>query len=216
MKESAKNSNDPSRRAFIRNAAIASSVFIVPRHVLGGPGLTAPSDQLNLAAIGAGGKGASDIRNASVNGRERVIALCDVDFAGSAKESVERFPKAKRYADYREMLDKEKDIDALTISTPDHVHGPAAKYAMERGKHVYVQKPMTHNIREARFLTEMARAQKVVTQMGNQGGSNALLKLVQGWIDEDRIGKVSKVQIWTNRPVWPQGGPFPAPSPGEK
>src|SRR3546814_17672439 len=91
------------------------------------------------------------------------------------------------------MLDKEKDIDALTISTPDHVHGPAAKYAMERGKHVYVQKPMTHNIREARLLTQMARDQKVVTQMGNQGGSNPLLKLVQKWIDdrseERRVGK---------------------------
>src|SRR3546814_749537 len=176
----------------------------------------APSDQLNLAAIGAGGKGASDIRNASVNGRERVIALCDVDFGGSAKASVERFPKAKLYADFREMLDKEKDIDALTISTPDHVHGPAAKYAMERGKHVYVQKPMTHNIREARLLTQMARDQKVVTQMGNQGGSNPLLKLVQKWIDDDQIGKISNVKIWTNRPVWPQGGAFPPAAPGEK
>lgn len=195
---------------------MASSVFIVPRHVLGGAGFIAPSDQLNLAAIGAGGKGASDIRNASVNGRERVVALCDVDFKGSAKASVERFPKAKLYADYREMLDKEKSIDAVTISTPDHVHAPAAKYAMERGKHVYVQKPMTHNIREARILTQMARDQKVVTQMGNQGASNELLKLVQEWVDNDRIGKVAKVQIWTNRPVWPQGGPFPKPAPGEK
>lgn len=195
---------------------MASSVFIVPRHVLGGAGFIAPSDQLNLAAIGAGGKGASDIRNASVNGRERVVALCDVDFNGSAKASVERFPKAKLYADYREMLDKEKSIDAVTISTPDHVHAPAAKYAMERGKHVYVQKPMTHNIREARILTQMARDQKVVTQMGNQGASNELLKLVQEWVDNDRIGKVAKVQIWTNRPVWPQGGPFPKPAPGEK
>ena len=190
--------------------------FIVPRNVLGGAGFTAPSDQLNLAAIGAGGKGASDIELASVGGRERVVALCDVDFSGSAKRSVERFPTAKLYADYREMLDKEKDIDAVTISTPDHVHGPAAKYAMERGKHVYVQKPMTHNIREARMLTEMARSQKVVTQMGNQGGSNPLLKLVQKWVDEDRIGAVSKVQVWTNRPVWPQGGAFPKAEPGAK
>lgn len=216
MKGPRKDTSNRSRRDFIKNAAIASSVFIVPRHVLGGAGFTAPSDQLNLAAIGAGGKGASDIRNASVDGRERVIALCDVDFQGSAKTSVERFPDAKLYADYREMLDKEKDIDAVTISTPDHVHGPAAKYAMERGKHVYVQKPLTHNIREARILTQMARDQKVVTQMGNQGGSNELLKLVQEWVDQDRIGKVSKVQIWTNRPVWPQGGPFPQAAPGKK
>jgi len=211
--EPEKPNSGQSRREFIKNAAIASSFFIVPRNVLGGAGFTAPSDQLNLAAIGAGGKGASDIELASVGGRERVVALCDVDFSGSAKRSVERFPTAKLYADYREMLDKEKDIDAVTISTPDHVHGPAAKYAMERGKHVYVQKPMTHNIREARMLTEMARSQKVVTQMGNQGGSNPLLKLVQKWVDEDRIGAVSKVQVWTNRPVWPQGGAFPRQSP---
>ncbi|GAB3234537.1 Gfo/Idh/MocA family oxidoreductase [Algoriphagus aestuariicola] len=216
MKKPEQASSGQTRRDFIKNAAIASSFFIVPRHVLGGVGFTSPSDQLNLAAIGAGGKGASDIELASVGGRERVVALCDVDFSGSAKRSVERFPQAKLYADYREMLDKEKDIDALTISTPDHVHGPAAKYAMDRGKHVYVQKPMTHNIREARMLTQLARDKKVVTQMGNQGGSNPLLKLVQQWVDEDRIGPVSKVQIWTNRPVWPQGGPFPSPDPSKK
>ncbi|MFC4872579.1 Gfo/Idh/MocA family protein [Negadavirga shengliensis] len=216
MKKPNKKSLENSRRNFLKNAAIASSIFIVPRHVLGGPGYTAPSDQLNLAAIGAGGKGASDIRNASVNGRERVVALCDVDFSGSASRSVENFPKAKLYHDYREMLDKEKDIDAVTISTPDHVHGPAAKYAMERGVHVYVQKPMTHNIREARMLTEMARSNKIVSQMGNQGGSNPLLDMVQKWVDSDKLGKISKVQIWTNRPVWPQGIEFPQPNEGEK
>jgi predicted dehydrogenase len=216
MQKPAKNSSNNSRRDFIKNAAIASSFMIVPRHVLGGVGFIAPSDQLVLAAIGAGGKGASDIKNASVNGRERVLALCDVDFSGSAKASVDRFPKAKLYADYREMLDKEKDIDAVTISTPDHVHGPAAKYAMDRGKHVYVQKPMTQNIKEARMLTELARTQKVVTQMGNQGGSNELLKLVQKWVDDDKIGKVHKVEVWTNRPVWPQGGAFPEPNPSAK
>jgi predicted dehydrogenase len=209
MNKNQKNQLD--RRSFIKNTAVLSSFFIVPRHVLGGKGFTAPSDRLNLAAIGAGGKGRSDIKYASVKGRERVAALCDVDFSGSAKDSVKEFPQAKLYADYREMLDKEKDIDAVTISTPDHVHGPAAKYAMERGKHVYVQKPMTHNIREARMLTQMARDQKIVSQMGNQGGSNPLLKTVQGWIDSGKLGKISKVQIWTNRPVWPQGNAMPAP-----
>ena len=201
MSEKKTDQSDNSRRSFIKKGAIASSVFIVPRHVLGGVGFTAPSDKLNIAAIGAGGKGASDIRNASVNGRENIVALCDVDFAGSAKASVERFPKAKLYADYREMLEKQKDIDAVTISTPDHVHGPAAAFAMERGKHVYVQKPMTHNIREARMLTEMAREHKIVSQMGNQGGSNELLKMVQKWVDSGVIGNIYKVQIWTNRPV---------------
>ncbi len=200
-----------SRRDFLKKGAIASTIFIVPRHVLGGVGYLAPSDRLNLAAIGAGGKGASDIMNASVNGREQVAALCDVDFSGSAKRSVESFPKAKLYNDFREMLDKEKGIDAVTISTPDHVHGPAAVYAMERGIHVYVQKPMTHNIREARMLTEMARSKKIVTQMGNQGGSNALLGIVQKWVDSGVLGNISKVQIWTNRPVWPQGYAMPEP-----
>ncbi|GGW38115.1 Gfo/Idh/MocA family protein [Arenibacter certesii] len=207
---------DASRRSFIKKGAMASSIFIVPRFVLGGVGYTAPSDRLNLAAIGSGGKGSSDIRNASVGGRENVVALCDVDFSGSATRSVALFPKAKLYADYREMLDKEKGIDAVTISTPDHVHGPAAVYAMQRGIHVYVQKPMTHNIREARMLTEMARDKKIVTQMGNQGGSNPLLGMVQKWIDSGVLGKIAKVQVWTNRPVWPQGGAMPQPDPSSK
>tara|TARA_R110002012_G_scaffold52908_2_gene135966 strand:- start:16791 stop:18257 length:1467 start_codon:yes stop_codon:yes gene_type:complete len=216
MKKKKSNKSVDSRRSFIKKGALASSIFFVPRHVLGGVGYTAPSDRLNIAAIGAGGKGASDIRNASVGGREKVVALCDVDFSGSAKKSVELFPKAKLYADFREMLDKEKGIDAVTISTPDHVHGPAAKYAMERGINVYVQKPMTHNIREARMLTEMARSNKIVTQMGNQGGSNPLLGMVQKWVDSGELGKISKVQVWTNRPVWPQGGAFPKPDPSAK
>jgi predicted dehydrogenase len=205
-----------SRRTFMKQAAVGATAMIVPRHVLGGVGYTAPSDQLNLAAIGAGGKGSSDIRNASVNGRERVVALCDVDFSGSASRSVEAFPDAKLYADFRVMLDQEKDIDAVTISTPDHIHGPAAFRAMERGIHVYVQKPMTHNIREARTLTELARRNKIVTQMGNQGGSNPLLGMVQRWVDSGVLGKISKVQVWTNRPVWPQGNAMPEPDESKK
>ncbi len=212
MKKKHSKSTTNSRRSFLKKGAMASSIFIVPRHVLGGVGYLAPSDRLNLAAIGAGGKGSSDIKNASVNGREKVVALCDVDFSGSAKRSVENFPKAKLYHDYREMLEKEKGIDAVTISTPDHVHGPAAAFAMQRGVHVYVQKPMTHNIREARMLTEMARSNKIVSQMGNQGGSNPLLNMVQKWVDSDALGKISKVQVWTNRPVWPQGYAMPEPN----
>ena len=123
-------SKKQTRRDFNKKVVMASSLFIVPRHVLGGKGYVAPSDQLNIAAIGAGGKGASDINNASVQGRERVVALCDVDFSGSAASTVKMFPKANLYADYRIMLDKEKDIDAVTISTPDHVHGPADSFAM--------------------------------------------------------------------------------------
>jgi predicted dehydrogenase len=216
MKNQPSSRKGISRRSFVKKGAIASSIFIVPRHVLGGVGYTAPSDQLNLAAIGAGGKGISDIANASVGGRERVVALCDVDFSGTAATSVTAFPNAKLYNDYRVMLDKEKDIDAVTISTPDHVHGPAASFAMERRKHVYVQKPLTHNIREARMLTKMARENKIVSQMGNQGGSNPLLGMVQNWVDSGALGKISKVQVWTNRPVWPQGMAMPAPDEGLK
>ena len=201
-----------SRRNFIKKSSvIGAGIFIVPRNVLGGQGYTSPSDQLNLAAIGSGGKGTSDIMNASVNGRERVVALCDVDFSGSAKRSIENFPKAKLFSDYRKMLEEVKEIDAVTISTPDHVHAPAAVFAMNRKKHVYVQKPITHNIREARVLTELARKQKVVTQMGNQGGSNPLLNIVQKWVDSGKVGKISEVKVWTNRPVWPQGIKMPDP-----
>lgn len=201
-----------SRRNFIKKSSvIGAGIFIVPRNVLGGQGYTSPSDQLNLAAIGSGGKGTSDIMNASVNGRERVVALCDVDFSGSAKRSIENFPKAKLFSDYRIMLEEVKEIDAVTISTPDHVHAPAAVFAMNRKKHVYVQKPITHNIREARVLTELARKQKVVTQMGNQGGSNPLLNMVQKWVDTGKVGKISEVKVWTNRPVWPQGIKMPDP-----
>ena len=211
-----KNSKRNARRSFLKNSLAMTAITIIPRHVLGGKGYKAPSDQLNIAAIGSGGKGASDISNAARNGNARVSALCDVDFSGTAAATVKRFPKAKRYADFRKMLDKEKNLDAVTISTPDHVHGVAAVYAMERGKHVYVQKPITHNIREARILTEMARKQKVVTQMGNQGGSNPLLNTVQEWVDSHVIGKISKVQIWTNRPVWPQGIEMPKSDPSAK
>src|SRR3954471_877692 len=123
MNKDKRMKSEVSRRKFIKQTMLASSIMIVPRHVLGGIGFTAPSDQLVLAAIGAGGKGTSDIKNASVNGREKIAALCDVDFSGSAKKSVENFPGAKLYSDYRIMFDEMKDIDAVTISTPDHVHG---------------------------------------------------------------------------------------------
>lgn len=216
MTKDPKETSSLSRKDFIKKSALASSFIFLPRHVLGGSGYTAPSDRLNIAAIGAGGKGISDIANASVNGRERVAALCDVHFSGSASRAVEAFTEAKRYHDYRVMFDREPDIDAVTISTPDHIHAPAAKAAMERGIHVYVQKPVTHNIREARMLTEMAREQRVVTQMGNQGASNPLLGMVQEWIDSGVLGKINEVKIWTNRPVWPQGFAMPEPDPSQK
>tara|TARA_B110000459_G_C16621545_1_gene502007 strand:+ start:2860 stop:4329 length:1470 start_codon:yes stop_codon:yes gene_type:complete len=202
-----------SRRSFIKKGIAVSSIFIIPRHTLGGVGYTAPSDQLALAGIGVGGKGETDIINASVNGRERVIALCDTDSSGlgGVSNSIKRFSDAKFYDNFKKMLDTEKDIDAVTISTPDHTHAAAAVYAMQRGIHIYVQKPLTHNIFEARLLTEMAREKKAVTQMGNQGASNPDQLQIQKWINEGAIGTISKVNVWTNRPVWPQGIPMKQP-----
>ncbi len=202
-----------SRRKFLKTSAVgAAGIMIVPRHVLG-RGYIPPSDKLNLAAIGAGGKGWSDIRNAYNDGAENVVALCDVDTnrAGNARE---KWPKAKFFKDFRIMLEEMKDeIDAVTISTPDHVHGVAAKTAMDLGMHVYVQKPLTHNIYEARMLTELARKQKVVSQMGNQGASNPGQAQMMEWFNKGMIGKVHTVYVWTNRPVWPQGIPVPTDKP---
>ncbi len=199
-----------SRRRVLKNGALAaSSFFIVPRHVLG-KGYRAPSDKINLASIGAGGKGRSDIMNAWNKGAENVVALCDVD-RDRAGESIKKFDKAKVYSDFRKMFDEmSDDIDAVTISTPDHTHYVSAMAAMQLGKHVYVQKPLTHNIYEARKLTEAAREYKVVTQMGNQGASNPDQKLMAEWFDQGLIGAVHTVEVWTNRPVWPQGIPVPS------
>ncbi len=204
-----KDKKSTSRRKFLKTGALASgSFFIVPRHVLG-KGYIPPSDRLNLAAIGAGGKGFGDIRNASDNGANNVVALCDVD-SKAATRARTAFPEAKYFKDFRVMLEKmDKDIDAVTISTPDHVHGVAAMSAMTLGKHVYVQKPLTHNIYEARQLTEAARKYKVVTQMGNQGASHPGQVQMKKWFDEGLVGKVHTVEVWTNRPVWPQGIPVP-------
>ncbi|MEO1451181.1 MAG: Gfo/Idh/MocA family oxidoreductase [Bacteroidota bacterium] len=198
-----------SRRRFVRNTTLAAAgLTIVPRHVLG-RGYVAPSDKLNLAAIGAGGKGFSDIRNAWNDGAENVVALCDVD-VNMARRARELFPKAKLYKDFRVMIDDMgKDIDGVTISTPDHTHAVAAMAAMQNGIHVYVQKPLTHNIREARQLTEAARKYRIVSQMGNQGASNPGQVQMQQWFDKGLIGKVHTVYVWTNRPVWPQGIPVP-------
>ncbi len=199
-----------SRRKFLQTGALAAvgSFFIVPRHVLG-KGFLAPSDKLNIAGIGVAGKGFSDVNNAWNNGANNIVALCDVDLAYAAKQ-FEKHPKAKKYQDFRQMLEKErKNIDAVTVSTADHTHAVAALAAMQLGKHVYVQKPLTHNIYEARLLTEAARKHKVVTQMGNQGASNPAQNQMMKWFNDGVIGDVHTVHVWTNRPVWPQGIPVP-------
>ena len=202
-----------SRRNFIKKSSlIGSGIFIVPRNVLGGVGFVAPSDQINIAAIGAGGKG-SDIRESWAS-KERVVALCDVHPLGKhgVIQSRKKYPNAKFYVDFNELLDKEKDLDAVTISTPDHTHGVIGNRAMNKGLHVYIQKPLTHNIEEARQLTITAKKNKVITQMGNQGGSCIGVERVKEWIDTKKIGDINKVYAWTDRPVWPQGFKMPEPS----
>ena len=202
-------SENSSRRNFIKNAAIAGAAFtIVPRYVIGGNGYLAPSDKLYVAGIGAGGKGTSDIASFAKSGKAEIAFLCDVDDR-RAETSRKNFPKAKYYKDYREMLDKEsKNMDAVSVSTPDHQHAVQAMAAMQLGKHVYVQKPLTHDIYEARMLTEAAVKYKVVTQMGNQGASGDGVRQMREWYNAGTIGDVTEVYCWTNRPVWPQGIPW--------
>lgn len=202
-----KSSN--SRREFIKNTALTTAGFlIVPRFVLGGKGYVPPSDRLIVAGIGVGGKGESDIMNFFKSGKADIAFLCDVDDKRAAN-SVKAFPKAKYYKDWREMLDKEaKNFDAVSVSTPDHNHAVQTLAAMQLGKHVYVQKPLTHDVYEARVLTEAAKKYKVVTQMGNQGASGDGVRQLMEWYDAGEIGDVHTIYSWTNRPVWPQGIPW--------
>ena len=200
-----------SRRQFIKSSSLAVAGFtIVPRHVLGGKGFTAPSDKLNIAAIGAGGKGMVNITNSFNNGTDNIVALCDVDDR-QAQEAREKWPKAKYYKDYRKLLQKReaRGIDAVIVSTPDHMHAPIAMAAMQLGKHVYVEKPLAHDIYEVRMLTQAAKRYKVVTQMGNQGSSGDDTRRIETWVQQGLLGDVHTVHTWTNRPVWPQGIPTP-------
>ena len=199
-----------SRRDFIKNTGLAAAgFFIVPRLVLGGKGFLAPSDRLLVAGVGVGGKGQSDIANFYKSGKADIAFLCDVDDRRAAN-SVKAFPKAKYYKDWREMFDKDsKNFDAVSVSTPDHNHAVVALAAMQLGKHVYVQKPLTHDIYEARVLTEAAKRYKVITQMGNQGASGDGTRQLKEWFDAGLIGDVHTIYSWTDRPVWPQGIQWP-------
>ena len=215
------------RRDFVAGSASAAmSAMVVPRRVLG-RGYQAPSDTLNIAIVGCGGMGMS---NASELGSENIVALCDVDFgyvdrslAGRLQINNGRQPSdktlrlrdqytsAKRYADFRRMLDEQKDIDAVLCATPDFAHAIVAKTAMQLKKHVYVQKPLTHSVHETRVLRELARSTGVVTQMGNQGHSSDDARRINEWIQAGLIGPVREVMVWTDRPAgwWPQGVPRP-------
>ena len=177
------------RRSFIKQAGLAAAAFtIVPRFVLGGNGYQAPSDTLYIAGIGVGGKGTSDLTGFAKNPKAKIAFLCDVD-ERMMGESKTNFPTAKHYKDFRVMLDKEaKNIDAVSVSTADHTHAVAAMAAMQRKKHVYVQKPLTHDIYEARMLTEAAKKYQVVTQMGNQYASADYVRTCKEWVDAGLIG----------------------------
>jgi len=211
MEKNKKKSNNFSRRKFISNTAIAAAgVMIVPRHVLGGVGFTAPSDTLNIAGIGVGGMGRGNLSN--IKG-QNIVALCDVDWKYSAKTFVD-YPNAKKYKDYRKMLEEmDKDIDAVVIATPDHTHALTAGASMSMGKHVYLQKPLTHSIYESRYLTGMAKSTGVATQMGNQGHSGEGTRLFAEWIQNGEIGDPIEAHSWTNRPIWPQGLERPVDQP---
>ena len=187
------NTYSITRRQFVKSTVVATGAlafpFVASRNVLGA------NERLNIAGIGVGGKGASDIGNVD---QENIVALCDVD-EKNAGGTFAKFPRAKTYKDFRVMLEKEgKSIDAVTVSTPDHMHAPAALMAMKLGKHVYCQKPLTHTVYEARQLAETARQHKVATQMGNQGHCNSdtrrLVELIQAGV----LGKVRAVHVWTD------------------
>jgi len=229
------NSKDLTRREFVADASLSAlgtmaavaAPLILPSRVLG-RGARAPSDTVNVAIVGFGGMGC---QNALVLAQtEHLGAVCDVDFAYSEHEVNKRltdehgnprpeglklkqqFTKARRYGDFREMLAREKSLDGVVVATPDHLHAAVAKAAMDLGKHVYVQKPLTATVHEARVLRELALASpKLVTQMGNQGHSGEGARLINEWIGAGLIGPVHEVHVWTNRPLvyWPQGLPRP-------
>ncbi len=203
-----KTSSTLNRRQFVRNSGVAASAIAFPNILISQDGVS-PNNRLNVAAVGCGGKGASDLIAASEG--NNVVALCDVDERRAAG-SFKKFPEAKRFTDFREMFDKAgKEIDAVTISTPDHMHFPIAMLAMSMGKHVCVQKPLTNTIWEARQLLKAARKYKVITQMGIQGHTGEGIRLLKEWLDADAIGEVREIIYWTNRPIWDQGPEFEFP-----
>ncbi|MCK9280741.1 MAG: Gfo/Idh/MocA family oxidoreductase [Melioribacteraceae bacterium] len=189
------------RRSFLTQSGMAAAAFTILPSYMRGDNKKVPSDLLNIAVVGIGGKGASDAQGVS---SQNIVALCDIDDT-MGMEVRKAYPKATQYRDYRKMLEKEKNLDAVVIATPDHTHAIIAMAAMQMGKHVYVQKPLTHTVYEARRLAEVAKEKKLITQMGNQGHAGEESRLLVEWIQAGAIGDVTEVHIWTNRPIWPQG-----------
>lgn len=192
-----------SKRSTIQRST-TTAFTVAPGSILGkSHGYTAPSDKLNIAVIGLGGVGITNIQ--AVFETENIVALCDVDWKYS-KPVLSCFSRAKKYKDYRQMFDEmNKDIDAVIVATPDHTHAIIAATAITLRKHVYVQKPLTHSVYESRLLTSLAAEYNVATQMGNQGASDESVDLICEWIWNGEIGEVKKVEAATNRPMWPQG-----------
>ncbi len=194
-----------SRRSFLATTATAAAgITILPSNVIAGMGHKAPSDKLNIAGVGVGGMGFANLKNLA---SENIIGLCDVDWKYTGGNGVfNKFPGAKKYKDWRVMYDElGKSIDGVVIATADHTHAITAAHAIKMGKHVYVQKPLTHSVYESRLLTKLADKYKVATQMGNQGSSQEGVNLTCEWLANGEIGEVTKVEAFTDRPIWPQG-----------
>ena len=193
-----------SRADFLKASATGlAAMTVVPNNVMGAAfGHKAPSDKLNIAGVGVGGRGAGVLKGLE---GENIVALCDTDWK-YAKGTFDRYSKAQRFWDWREMYDKiGNQIDAVMCATPDHSHAIVSATAMELGKHVYCEKPLTHSVYESRLLTKMAAHTGVATQMGNQGSSDDGVRLVCDWIWNGEIGEVTRVDTFTDRPIWPQG-----------
>ena len=191
------------RRNFIGTTTSAlAGLTILPSHVIAGLGHKPPSDRLNIAGIGVGGMGYRNLKNME---SENIVALCDVDWEYANRNAFKTWPPAKQYKDYRQMFEQQKDIDAVMIATPDHSHALPALMAMKLGYHVYLQKPLTHSVYEARVLAETAKNYGVATQMGNQGNSGDGVRQLCEWIWNGEIGEIKEVHAWTDRPIWPQG-----------
>jgi hypothetical protein len=202
--ENSNNSSGLSRRRFLRNsAAMAAGMTIIPNVAMGGAlGRNAPSDKLNIAGVGIGGRGFAVLKAMET---ENIVALCDVDWK-YAQKTFDHFPNAKKYWDWRKMFEEMGDsIDAVVVATADHTHAIIAATAITMGKHVYVEKPLTHTVYESRLLTRLAEKYKVATQMGNQGASGDGVALSTEWLKNNEIGEVTKVEAFTDRPIWPQG-----------
>ncbi len=206
-----------SRRHFLRTTTAVSAFALVPACVLGRGAEPVPSRRLNLAAVGAGGRGADDL--ADLEG-ENIVALCDVDW-DQAAGSFKKYPKAKRYRDFRRMLEEEKTLDGVVVATPDHTHAIVSITAMQMGRHVYCEKPLTRTVVEARAMAKVAAEQKVVTQMGNQGMAFEGNRQIKEWLQDGAIGPVREAHVWSDRPThkgklplwWPQGVERPQDTP---